>query len=86
MIRIILLSVLVPSVFAKILYQNVGYDTSGGLYDGGDSTDGSVAYIIGDPLWVLRLSNEEWLNSKLRLGTSEEQEDFYFAVGPLAAM
>ncbi|XP_075985601.1 uncharacterized protein LOC142982802 [Anticarsia gemmatalis] len=41
-----------------------------------------IGYFIGDPLWVLRLYNDDWLDPKLRLGSFEEVKDFYAAAGP----
>ncbi|CAB3229438.1 unnamed protein product [Arctia plantaginis] len=52
--------------------ENVNYIQTGG--------DG---YVIGEPLWVLRLNNDGWMDPKLTLGTSGDQEDFYNAVAPM---
>ncbi|KAF9798740.1 hypothetical protein SFRURICE_021537 [Spodoptera frugiperda] len=37
----------------------------------------------GDPLWVLSLSGDDWMNPTLRLGSSKELEDFFEYIGPL---
>lgn len=45
--------------------------------------NGGDGYVIGEPLWVLRLNNGARMDCKLMLGTLEDQEDFYYAVAPL---
>ncbi|CAH1640773.1 unnamed protein product [Spodoptera littoralis] len=37
----------------------------------------------GDPLWVLSLSGDDWMNPTLRLGSSKELDDFFQYIGPL---
>ncbi|KAH9636318.1 hypothetical protein HF086_003285 [Spodoptera exigua] len=37
----------------------------------------------GEPLWVLSLSGNDWMNPTLRLGSSKEMEDFFQYIGPL---
>nr|XP_049701787.1 uncharacterized protein LOC110380742 isoform X1 [Helicoverpa armigera] len=37
----------------------------------------------GEPLWVLSLSGNEWMEPKIRLGNTAELEEFFDYVGPL---
>ncbi|XP_026728417.1 uncharacterized protein LOC113494322 [Trichoplusia ni] len=40
-------------------------------------------YFSGDPLWVIELSSDNFIQPKLRLGNSAEMDEFYKYIAPL---
>lgn len=76
--------VLISNVTAKLAYMPDPFENVFSLIDLIQPVVNVKSnFFNGDPLWVLELSRDDFIQPKLRLGNTAEMDDFYKYIAPL---
>lgn len=84
MVLLLTIFVLISNVAAKLAYISDPFENRFRLNDLIQPIfNFKLNYFSGDPLWVIELSRDDFIQPKLRLGNSAEMDEFYKYIAPL---